>query len=791
MNALHVSPFLSYALNHLWQSTLFATLAWLVTITLFRQNRAQVRYAVWLAASFKFLIPFSALVSLGSRVGWLRLAPPATQVKVYFAVDEVSRQPAPRLITTALLPIVPAPAIHLSDILLVIWACGIAVVVIRWFLAWRGVHLATAGATPLRTFDGIQVLSSPALRERGLEPGVFGLFNAVVLVPEGITDRLTPEQFAAVLTHECCHARRRDNLAAALHMLVEAAFWFHPLVWWLGQRMMQERERACDEDVLRRHNDPEIYAEGILNVCKFYLESPMQCVAGITGADLKHRIADIMTRRRSHDLDSLRKAFLTLAGMAAVAGPFALGLLQTPVTHAQTMSSFDGVIKTTTAKEFEVATVKQNLSGDPGWRLGPPGHGSVSIVNLQLKKILASAFNIQDSMVFGPPSLDSDRYDIVGKGPDPKATNPEVWEMMRSLLIERFNLRFHVESRSLPVYALIVAKGGPRLKRPEDGPCAEAIQAHLTCGDIGYPAFGVSIVNMPVGALRSALARKLQDRPIVDKTGITGNYDAAVRWLPDDITPDALANIPPQDRPEDVSLFTALERQAGLRLEARKENVQVLVVDSLERLTEKVGSIAPPAFDAATIRPNISASPDVDFTSPAGGRFIARNVNLKMLLMRAYKAKNFEIAGGASWIDSSRLDITAIAPHDAPPPDPVADQPPPTLCGGFNMDGAHFEGRKISMPLFASDISNMLGRPVIDNTGYAGTFDVHLAFAPEGIAALSGGGFDTPRLAASASDSANPTLFTSIEHQMGLKLESQKVPAEILMIDRAAKPSGD
>ena len=65
-----------------------------------------------------------------------------------------------------------------------------------------------------------------------------------------------------------------------------------------------------------------------------------------------------------------------------------------------------------------------------------------------MAKILASAFGIQDSMVFGPASLESDRYDIVGNGPDPKATNPEVWEMMRSLLIERFNLKFHVESRS-------------------------------------------------------------------------------------------------------------------------------------------------------------------------------------------------------------------------------------------------------------------------------------------------------------------------------------------------------
>ena len=69
------------------------------------------------------------------------------------------------------------------------------------------------------------------------------------------------------MAHEVCHVRRRDNLTAALHMLVEAAFWFHPLVWWLGARLVAERERACDEAVLRLGRRPEAYAEGILKVC--------------------------------------------------------------------------------------------------------------------------------------------------------------------------------------------------------------------------------------------------------------------------------------------------------------------------------------------------------------------------------------------------------------------------------------------------------------------------------------------------------------------------------------------
>ncbi len=153
-------------------------------------------------------------------------------------------------------------------------------------------------------------------------------------------------------------------------MSVEAVFWFHPLVWWLGHRIMQERERACDEEVLLRTNDPEVYAEGILNVCKFYLESPLRCVAGITGSNLKQRIEEIMTHRITRELNWARTVVLAVAGSCAILGPIGFGLLRTPVTHAQTISPFDGKMRTSATKQFEVATVRENRSGGNGWRLG-------------------------------------------------------------------------------------------------------------------------------------------------------------------------------------------------------------------------------------------------------------------------------------------------------------------------------------------------------------------------------------------------------------------------------------
>jgi len=81
----------------------------------------------------------------------------------------------------------------------------------------------------------------------------------MLLIPAGIVDRLAPNQLQAVLAHELCHLRRRDNLTAAIHMVVEAVFWFHPLIWWISPRLMAERERACDEAIPESGAEPQAY----------------------------------------------------------------------------------------------------------------------------------------------------------------------------------------------------------------------------------------------------------------------------------------------------------------------------------------------------------------------------------------------------------------------------------------------------------------------------------------------------------------------------------------------------
>ncbi len=266
-------------LNHLWQSTLFAGIAGLLTLAL-RRNPARVRHAVWLAASAKFLIPCSILIALGGQVQW-RTAPATTQSGLTVVMN-IAGQPftAPRVLS----PLSPAstPAVSpLPAILAGIWVCGFFGIGCSWWMRWRRIRASVRAGSPVNIELPIAALSSPSL----LEPGVFGIFRPVLLLPEGIFDRLTPAQLRAIVAHELCHVRNRDNLTAAIHMFVETVFWFHPLVWWLGTRMVEERERACDEEVLGVFTDPRTYADAILSVCRLYAGiSRLECVSGVAGS---------------------------------------------------------------------------------------------------------------------------------------------------------------------------------------------------------------------------------------------------------------------------------------------------------------------------------------------------------------------------------------------------------------------------------------------------------------------------------------------------------------------------
>lgn len=292
-----------FLLTHLWQSTLFALAAGLITLLL-RRDGAAVRFRLWAAASLKFLLPFQGLTLLGEQLHWqpIAIAPAALE---WLSGSAVSAPPPASLL----------PWLWLA------WGAGSAGLLLRWAWQWRQVRRLLEDAVPLPMASPIPVLSVTGVTE----PALVGIFRPVILMPSLLSLHLSPAQRGSVLAHELAHWRRRDNAMAALHMTVQALFWFHPLVWWVGRRLAVERERACDEAVLWSICDPLTYAEAILKVCKLTLGHRWPAVAGVSGGPLKQRVEAIMKNQVLSGISVAKKLMLSAAGCAAIAAPVLLG----------------------------------------------------------------------------------------------------------------------------------------------------------------------------------------------------------------------------------------------------------------------------------------------------------------------------------------------------------------------------------------------------------------------------------------------------------------------------------
>jgi uncharacterized protein (TIGR03435 family) len=627
--------------NHLWQSTVFALAAAVLTLA-FRANRAKVRYSIWWIASVKFLVPFSMLIGLGSQIQWTptakqiaaRAPSPVVLTIEQFSEPFLSDPAGPRATQSPARLILPAVAAA--------WFCGFAAIAFLRWRAWRGIRNTLHRSIPLNLPLPVEARISSGL----LEPGIVGLWRPVLLLPEGILERLAPSEFEAVLAHELCHVRRRDNLLASIHMLVEAFFWFHPLIWWIGARLVDERERACDEHVVSLGNRPDVYADAILNVCKLYAESPLSCVSGVTGAGIRRRIEAILSGRRIAGLNLAKKTLLACAAMVAVLAPVSTGVL-IGVGHVKAQE------RAATAPKFDAVSIRPCAPGVAGKGRGGAGTGGTEPANglsgyfsRSPGRFNASCATLM-AMVnvayvdFGGETLLNDarspmqapkrikgipnwamsaRYTIEAVTDDPVANGPTegmsspAWRRMagptfRALLEDRFQLKVHRDLEEVPMYSLTVAKGGLKIKpatgadctEPEHAPNGGFIMRPLKPGDKPYchwmggvpqgPNRTVLGGGVPLSRLAEFLSSFVLDRHVIDQTGVTGDFNIHLEYLPDERTPcngpPALCQVDPtSDLPEAPSIFAAIEHQLGLKLEPTKGQHGYLMVDQVERPSE-------------------------------------------------------------------------------------------------------------------------------------------------------------------------------------------------------------
>lgn len=228
---------------------------------------------------------------------------------------------------------------------------------------------------------------------------------------------------------------------------------------------------------------------------------------------------------------------------------------------------------------FETASIKitdpkgggghSHENDDPGMLRG----------SMTLKTFIMTAYNLQPYQVAGGPNwIDSSTYEIVARLEHPEAAAAKGFELplhvaLQSLLTERFQLKFHRETKDLPAFAMTVAKSGFKLKEST---------ARTGCGTDSSPGPGrtVNARCIDMESVRRLLGRQL-DRPVFDRTNIHGRYDFTLQWMPDNLR-DTVST----DQPALPSLFTALEEQLGIKIEAIKAPVEVLIVESAERPSE-------------------------------------------------------------------------------------------------------------------------------------------------------------------------------------------------------------
>jgi uncharacterized protein (TIGR03435 family) len=491
-----------------------------------------------------------------------------------------------------------------------IWLIGVVVLAARGAIGWWQVRLlhrlalSSKASTWQATGSRIAGHLGIARVVRIVElphidvPFVIGCLRPVVVLPVAAMAQLDVAQVEAILAHELAHIRRHDYLVNLLQTLAETFFFYHPAIWWLSARIRDEREHACDDIAVELCGDPVRYAAALTELESWRI-GQMDLVAAATGGSLATRVRRILRIETPHQTHVSSSTI----GIALIAGA-----LTTSALLAQTESAEQ--------PKFEVASVRANTSGNVGGSVKPEPGGRFTVVNMPLRNLIINAYGLQGTQLLGAPDwIASERFDIAAKadgelGPPISRDGPSRLQLlMRSLLAERFKLSVHPEKREMPIYELMVArrdgKLGPEL-RPSTIDCRAIIEARKAQGQKPEPpkagerpqcgarvGFGeLAAGGQPLFELISLLSSTVQ-RNVVDRTGLSGNFDIYLRWTPDQL-PRRPAGTPADQPfrmngleidPNGPSIFAALQEQLGLKLESARGPVEVLVIDHVERPT--------------------------------------------------------------------------------------------------------------------------------------------------------------------------------------------------------------
>lgn len=416
-------------------------------------------------------------------------------------------------------------------------------------------------------------------------PITVGWLRPRILLP--VDWRSWPEdQLRAVLSHEGEHVRRRDPLFQWMALLNRAVFWFHPLAWWLERQLSSLAEEACDTAVLERGLQPQQYTEYLVEMARHVSRGGGRIQAlgmPMSGGSLVDRMRRAMAGLHAPKLTRLRAA-CTVAMCAVALVAFSGGRL----ARAQV-----------TTPRFEVATIKPSAPDAVGLRFMIPNSGRLSVGHATLVDMIRFAYgeglgsNLE--ITGGPDWISKDHFDVEAQAEGTPAPG-EYRLYLRSLMEERFALKVHTETKEADVYAMVLVRDdgqlGPKVK-PWDGTCdgnepqpAQPNSKVPRCLAVFRPP-GLVMSGASMATVADVLSTGFVDlgRPVVDRTGIGGEFDMEFEFEFQRIGPDGQP-VPATEPYEGPSIFTALQEQLGLKLESARGTRDVLVVDQAEPPTE-------------------------------------------------------------------------------------------------------------------------------------------------------------------------------------------------------------
>lgn len=328
--------FWASVLDHLWQSTLFAAVVF-VLLMLLRQAPARLRCALYLAIPIKFLVPAGLVLGAIHKIG---IDLQSVIVSMAWASSDplvfVNRQNSVFHAGSGFVDGAPTAFTSAWSIVLALWAAGTVWVAGHWIVRQLALMSEIRRSRKLVEGREAQLLAKVQSRLKLLrrvrlatsreftEIGVFGVWRPWILLPEAIADHLTDSELEAILLHELVHIARWDNLMSHISMFVCSLFWFHPVVWFTDRMLLSERERVCDDRVLELGGASRTYAESLIKVLKFGLGFRIAGVSCAGGPHLKRRIESIASGRPAPRASILHRlavvaAFLSLVALCVAA----------------------------------------------------------------------------------------------------------------------------------------------------------------------------------------------------------------------------------------------------------------------------------------------------------------------------------------------------------------------------------------------------------------------------------------------------------------------------------------